>query len=75
MNVCHPSFMTQSSRKLIPIVNDSVNHLTSIDWAAPHLGPISEHLVEGKKLDNCAFKDIAMKAICKFKRHALYWMS
>lgn len=50
MNVCRPSFMTQSSRKLIPIVNDSMRHLTSIDWAAPYLAPISEDLVEEKYL-------------------------
>lgn len=75
MNECHPSYMIQLSRKFIPIVNDSVNHLTSIDWAAPHLGPISEYLLEKKKLDNFAFKDIAGKAISKIKRHALYWVS
>lgn len=49
MNVCHPSFMTQSPRKFIPIVIDKVSHLTRIDQAASYLGPISEDLVEERK--------------------------
>lgn len=76
MNVSHPSFMTQSPRKFIPIVIDSMSHLTRIDRAAPYLGPMSEDLVEGKKkLDNFAFKDTAGKAISKIKGQALYWVS
>lgn len=49
MNVCHPSFMTQWPRTVIPIVIDRVSHLTRIDQAAPYVGPISEDLVEKRK--------------------------
>lgn len=71
-NVCHPSPMTQSSRKFTPIVNDIVSRLTSIDWAAPCLGPILEDLVEEKMLHIFAFKDMAGEARSEIKR--LAWL-